>query len=131
MGQQQIILIVLSVIIVGTAIAVGLLLFQANAISANKDAIMQDLYSLIADARAYYLRPKSYGGGGRSYTGYQIPSKLVAKMQENATYSSSGIAGGVQFQAISKSYDGTITVKVDAFHTQPYGWNITGVDFEE
>jgi hypothetical protein len=132
MGQQQIILIVLSVIIVGTAISVGLLVFQAGGISANKDAIIQDLNSLVADARGYYMKPKSYGGGGRSYTGYHIPAKILSRMTENATFDTSHpIADGYQFVGVSKSYDGTITVKVDRYHTQPFGWDITGNDFED
>jgi hypothetical protein len=132
MGQQQIILIVLTVIIVGTAISVGLLVFQAGGIQANKDAIMQDLNALVADARAYYMKPKSYGGGGRSYTGYHIPAKLLARMTENATYDlSHSIPDGYQFVGVSKSYNGTISVKVDRYHTQPFGWDPTGDDFEE
>jgi hypothetical protein len=39
MGQQQLLLIILGVIIVGIAIAVGLQLFQSGSIGANQDAI--------------------------------------------------------------------------------------------
>jgi hypothetical protein len=133
MGQQQIILIVLSVIIVGTAISVGLLMFQSSGISANRDAIIQDLNILVANARGYYMKPKSYGGGGRSYVGYKIPAKIIASMSENATYDGTGtrpIADGYQFEGVSNTYDGSIIVKVDKFHDQPFGWNPTG-DFEE
>jgi hypothetical protein len=130
MGQQQIILIVLTVIIVGTAISVGLLVFQAGGIQSNKDAIMQDLNALVADANAYYMKPKSYGGGGRSYAGYHIPLKILSTMTENATFDGShSIADGYQFVAVSKTYSGTITVKVDRYHTQPFGWDVTGDDF--
>lgn len=131
MGQQQIILIVLCVIVVGIAIAVGLIMFQAGAITANRDAIIEDLFVLAADARQYYLRPISYGGGGKSFAGYKMPAKLVNGMKENAAYTGASIPGGYQFTAVSNNYDGTIKLKVDAFHDKPFGMQITGVDFED
>jgi hypothetical protein len=41
MGQQQLLLIILGVIIVGIAIAVGLQLFQAGSVGANSDAVTE------------------------------------------------------------------------------------------
>ncbi len=76
MGQQQIIILVLGTVIVGIAIAVGVLLFQSNNISSNKDALMADLNNVLADAQAYYLKPSCLGGGNRSFTGYLIPSRM-------------------------------------------------------
>ena len=43
MGQQQLLLIVLSVIIVGIAVAVGITTFQSNAVEANRQAVISDL----------------------------------------------------------------------------------------
>ena len=48
MGQQQLLLIILGVIIVGIAVAVGITMFQDNAISANRDAVTNDLVQLAA-----------------------------------------------------------------------------------
>ena len=64
MGQQQLLLIILGVIIVGIAIAVGLSLFSAQSIQANKDAIINDLNNLAANAYQYRIRPTTMGGGG-------------------------------------------------------------------
>lgn len=68
MGQQQLLLIILGVIIVGIAVAVGITMFQDNAISANKDSVVNDLVQLAAKAQQFYRRPTSLGGGGNSYT---------------------------------------------------------------
>ena len=46
MGQQQLLLIVLGVIIVGIAVVVGINLFNANATNANRDAVVSDLNNL-------------------------------------------------------------------------------------
>jgi hypothetical protein len=84
MGQQQLLLIILGVLIVGIAISVGVAGFIGGHQQANKDALIAKLTGIAADAFHYHLRPSSMGGGGNSYVGYQIPSKLVA--DENGTY---------------------------------------------
>ena len=52
MGQQQLLLIILGVVVVGIAVVVGITMFQDNAISANRDAVTNDLVSLGARAQA-------------------------------------------------------------------------------
>lgn len=69
MGQQQLLLLVLSVIIVGIAIVVGINMFQAQAASANLDAVSNDLADLGSRAQQFYVRPVSLGGGGNDFTG--------------------------------------------------------------
>ena len=68
MGMQQILLIVLSVIIVGVAIAVGITMFRTQAVNANRQALANDLNTFAASAMAYYKTPESMGGGGRDFT---------------------------------------------------------------
>src|SRR5512147_2210861 len=84
MGQQQLLLIILGVIIVGIAIAVGLSLFAANSVQANKDAIINDVNNIAANAYQFFIRPISMAGGGSSYTGYTIPTRMATN--DNATY---------------------------------------------
>ena len=76
MGQQQLLLIILGVIIVGIAIAVGITMFGSASIQSNKDALVNDLNNLAANAYQYKIRPNTLGGGGNSYTGYTVPQKL-------------------------------------------------------
>jgi Tfp pilus assembly protein PilE len=67
MGQQQLLLIILGVIVVGIAVAVGITMFQDNAVSANRDAVVNDLVNLAARAQQFYRRPTSLGGGQNSF----------------------------------------------------------------
>ncbi len=67
MGQQQLLLIVLGVIIVGIAIAVGISMFKSNAQSSNRDQVINDLNNLAAKAQQYYRKPTSMAGGGQSF----------------------------------------------------------------
>ena len=64
MGTQQILLIVLSVIIVGAAIAVGIQMFNNQSYSASKSAIAADAQSYASQIVQYYKTPLSQGGAG-------------------------------------------------------------------
>ena len=106
MGQQQLLLIILGVIIVGIAIAVGISMFSSSSVQANKDAIVNDLNNLAADAYQYKIRPTTMGGGQGSYVGYAIPPKLVTN--DNGSYVTSGASGTqVTLKGNSTSYAGS------------------------
>ena len=82
MGSQQLLLIVLSMVLVGVALAVAISMFQANAVESNRSAITDDLLYFATRAREYYWRPTSLGGGNRSFLG--IPSlRFLSQMTEN------------------------------------------------
>lgn len=84
MGQQQLLLIVLGVIIVGIAVVVGIQVFSASATSANRDAVISDLTNLAAMAQQYYRKPEALGGGGNTFTGWDVPGNLL--QTANGTY---------------------------------------------
>jgi hypothetical protein len=90
MGQQQLLLIILGVIIVGVAIAVGIGQFGAHSVESNKDGLSASLVNLGASAYQYKIRPTTLGGGGGSYVNYSMPSKLVK--DDNGTYALGTIA---------------------------------------
>lgn len=85
MGQQQLLLIVLGVIIVGIAIVVGINLFNANAEESAKDTLVSEGTNLAALAQQHYKKPIALGGGGNTFTGgaatppqpFAIPTTLV------------------------------------------------------
>lgn len=88
MGQQQLLLIILGVIVVGIAVAVGITMFADNAVSANKDAVTNDLVNLASRAQQYYRRPFALGGGQGSFGTLTALSQLTAKPSNaNGTYS--------------------------------------------
>ena len=67
MGTQQILLIVLSVIIVGIAVAVGITMFNAQATNSNRQAIVGDMNNFAASALSFYKTPLTHGGGGNGW----------------------------------------------------------------
>lgn len=72
MGQQQLLLIILSVIIVGIAIAVGINMFQTNAVDSNRQAIISDCMNLGAKAQRFWRTPTSLAGGGQDFAGFYL-----------------------------------------------------------
>ena len=127
MGQQQLLLIILGVIIVGIAIAVGLSLFSAQSIQSNRDAIINDLNNLAAQAYQYRIRPTSMGGGQGSYVGFSIPTKM--RTNENGTYSASPSQNSIALTAVSaQNASNSITVTIDSFGRLG-GWSYLG-DFQ-
>ena len=77
MGQQQLLLILLGILVVGVAIFVGINYFRANAIEAKRNNVTNELVNLAAMAQNYYMKPSALGGGSRSFTGWSIPPDLV------------------------------------------------------
>ena len=94
MGQQQLLLIILGVIIVGIAVAVGITMFQDNAVDQNRSAVIADLTTLAAKAQQYYAKPTTLGGGGNSFVGLTADATGLALLastsfttNSNGTYS--------------------------------------------
>ncbi len=92
MGQQQLLLIILGVIIVGIAIAVGISQFGAHSTQANKDGVTSSLVNIAANAYQFKIRPTTMGGGGGAYdnskgatAAYNVPPKMAK--DDNGTYS--------------------------------------------
>jgi len=68
MGTQQILMIVLSVIVVGAAVAVGIQMFDAQAVNSARSAIFSDFNNYGAQTLAYWRTPTTMGGGGNGIT---------------------------------------------------------------
>ena len=114
MGQQQLLLVILGVIIVGVAIAIGVTLFGAQSISSNRDAMINDLNHLGSFAYQFRVRIRCMGGGEGDYTTFTIPTKMISN--EDATYSvSNAQLSSLTLLAVSAmNTSNTIKVTVDS-----------------
>lgn len=77
MGQQQLLLIVLGVIIIGIAVVLGIVIFRQSAIDQKRDQVINEGLTVANNAVQYYNKPKSLGGGGYSFEGWEIPRQLI------------------------------------------------------
>jgi hypothetical protein len=105
MGQQQLLLVLLGVIIVGAAIIIGISMFGDNAVSENRDAMSNDLIALGGRAQTYYRRPRVYGGGNNSFMGLTIGTLTSKASNANGTYSVTSVgANEVMLDAVGVEF---------------------------
>ena len=90
MGQTQILMIVLSVIIVGIAVAVGITQCGESAVQANEDAVLANCQRVISSAAQWYRKPTSMGGDGRSFTGISLATLNMAASDDVGSYDING-----------------------------------------
>jgi len=85
LGQQQLLLVLLGIVVVAVSIAVAISLFKGNAIERKREILVNESHNLGSIAISYYKKPKMLGGGGRTFTGWQIPTQMVSTV--NGSYS--------------------------------------------
>ena len=114
MGQQQILLVIVGVIIVGLAIAVGIALFGAQSVASNRDAMITDLQHISLLAYQYRITLRTMAGGQGDYSLFVIPSQMTSN--SSGTYSiTDAQPNTLTLQAVSaNSVANTITVIVDS-----------------
>jgi hypothetical protein len=105
MGQQQLLLLVLGIVIVGLAVVVGINAFSENRIKSNADALVTDGLRIVSDVQAWGLKPAQFGGmnaaGGEtlaSVTWAEIgypSSNSTDYVNVNGTFSFTGPVSGV------------------------------------
>jgi hypothetical protein len=111
MGQQQLLLIILGVIIVGVAIIFGISLFRQGSVDGKRDLLINEGMNVATNAREYYHKPLGYGGGGFSFTGWQIPSQMLTSA--NGSYTATVTATSVEINGVGNELvSGTDYVEV-------------------
>jgi len=89
-------------------------IFPDRSMGSYRDAMINDLNNLSANAYDYRIRSLEGGGGGGSYEGYKIPQTLAES--EDGIYTVAAVyRDSVTLHGKAKQIDGTIEVKVDPF----------------
>ena len=110
MGQQQLLLLVLGIVIVGLAVVVGIQAFGENQKKANADAITNDVIRIASDTQAWTLKPAAFGGGNGSFAGVTFAKLgyVATDATANAVYvnlnadaATSGANSGFKLSAIT------------------------------
>jgi hypothetical protein len=120
MGQQQLLLIVLGVIIVGIAVVVGINLFNANAETSTQDSIVSQGTNIGAMAQQYFKKPISMGGGGNSFLNFDtkvwpnLPTNLTNSTDATWAITGAGTAASIVFTAtpVEAAYGWTVVTTV-------------------
>ena len=69
MGQQQLLLLVLGIVIVGLAVVVGIQAFSENQQKSEIDTRTSELVDIATKIQAWSLKPTTLDGGGGSFNG--------------------------------------------------------------
>ncbi len=128
MGQSQLLIIAISVLIIGIAILAGTGFFQSDEVEINKKAMINDVNHIAMAARRYYSRPYALGGGNFSYVGFAIPRTYSSNL--NGSYSAVAVSAQVlQITGVSaKDTTCTVVARIDTYG-KASNWTFTG-DFE-
>ena len=87
MGQQQLLLYTLGLLVAGAAILVGIQKFNASHQEASIEALTLDLADIAAKAQTYYYAPDFLAGGNHSFSNLTDLEKLFIKPQnENGEF---------------------------------------------
>ena len=108
MGQQQLLLVVLGLIIVGIALGLSNQLFDSHAEDSNKDSIASELVNLGTMAQQFFNKPAEISGGNQSFINWIIPAELdssTSGIYEIATVENKSIViSGTSFTQNSYSW---------------------------
>ena len=111
MGQQQLLLLVLGVIIVGIAVVAGIGMFNAAAEESVKDELSAQLMAIGANAQQWYKKPTSMGGGNGTFIGYTLPDKMsVTASTSGAVDAETGVVSGTRGYISSGPSTSEITI---------------------
>lgn len=76
MGTQQLLLIAVGIVVVVVMIFTGYNYANSYFESSNRDQLISILNDLAIMAQQHYKKPKEQGGGGNTYTGWEIPKQF-------------------------------------------------------
>ncbi len=111
MGQQQLLLLVLAVIIIGTAVLFAMGLFRGAAVESKRDLLISESTNIASHALGYYKRPREMNGGGNSFQGWQIPAMM--QTTEAGSY-----VANVTDQEVTITGTGTEVVGIDTIKVE-------------
>jgi hypothetical protein len=77
MGQQQLLLIVLGALVVGIAVYGGLRVMDGFNQDNDRDLLMNQMQSIVAEARTYAAKPSYLGGGEGTLTNFSPPQSMT------------------------------------------------------
>ncbi|MBF8296858.1 MAG: hypothetical protein HW389_3403 [Bacteroidetes bacterium] len=76
MGQQQFLLTVLGVVIIGISIRIGFRIVDAQYMQQSRDQLISHMQTVYGYAEAFATKTKKQGGGAGTYTGFRLPKNM-------------------------------------------------------
>lgn len=118
MGQQQLLLSVLLVVIIAAAIRIGFRIADTENMQQNREQLIAQMQNIYALAEMHATKSKNQGGGAGTYTGFRIPKaisksaagtlKVTVSGTNNLTIVGTGVVKGNNGKAVVRV---TYTIK--------------------
>lgn len=87
MGQQQLLIVILVMILIGIATIVAINTFDNSRVQTNHEAVRQIMIDASGHAQAYYRQSPLMGGGGGSFQTVTLEDIQVQADHEHGTFS--------------------------------------------
>ena len=113
MGQTQLLLVILGLLLIGVAIFVGVEMFTQRSVDDVRNAVMTDLNNYAARALAYYAKPATQGGGAKTFTG--VSMSMIFPSAENVNgryYIESAQGDNCNIVGVGKAISGLDSIRI-------------------
>ncbi len=125
MGQSQLLIIAVSVLIIGFAILAGVGYFRSDDVQANKHAMINDVNQIAHLSVRFYARPKSLQGGDHSFVGFVLPDHFRSTL--NGKYSTIVVSSNLLMVMAISARDSSNTMTAEVGPDGKAGaWTFTG-----
>ncbi|MEM8598406.1 MAG: hypothetical protein AAGF99_00660 [Bacteroidota bacterium] len=118
MGQQQLLLLVLGIVIVGLAVSTGIEAFEENRKKSMIDRDTQEAVQMAAEIIAWYQKPTAMGGNGGQSDLSALTMETLGYPQNRSTSSRTEHRTDTQIRAIYRSSSAPI------IHIHPMPWDV-------
>ena len=85
MGQSQLLVIAVTVLVIGLAVVGAVYYFHSDEVASNKNAMINDINQIAHVSVRYFVRPVDLEGGGHSFIGFEIPNKFRSNLNGSYT----------------------------------------------
>ena len=130
MGQQQLLLLVLGIVMVGLATVVGIDAYGENSTKANFDALLQDSMRIASDGQSWKQKPELFSGSSDvtkedlddytgvdfyqlGFTGSSVSGSGTCYQNLNGIYKLTASASGLTVEGVSVTNENKVTLEVD------------------
>lgn len=127
MGQQQLLLLVLGIVIVALAIVGGIFIFGENIKKTNADALVLDAINIANAAQSWKMRPTTFGGQSGAardnpmdFSGFSLRAISLDEpyITPNGVFVVNGDSRGLVIEGANDELGNKVTMTVDGLTEQ-------------
>lgn len=122
MGQQQLLLLVLGIVLVAVAIVGGLYIFDENIKKNNAESLVSDAINIATAAQSWKIRPSTFGGqrgtprdNPMDFTGFTFKAITLddPHVTINGVFNVTADSRGLVIEGYNEDFGNKVTLTVD------------------